>query len=409
MKLMILYLKFFLIFFLTNVSLSSEKSEVIFKKNKNTPLLDNVNYLKFTNTNKPVGKSKPYPEYGTSYLATYNSKDLFYITGSGKIFFSNVKDFFSKEQVKFDLIKSNILDFVDYVDLIEERNSFGIKGVLIKNDEIIISLTKFTDNHCLNIRLIKAKINKKDLNFEKLYDPLWCVKKATSSYQVGGSIADFDEDYIIFSIGDLDNLHFYAENKYKKNFGAVLLMNLNNKSLKVLSRGHRNSQGLFYDSEQNIILSTDHGPQGGDEINLLDLNKKFISTPDFGWPISSYGEHYDNHPKEFYEVAPLYKSHKKYGFIEPLKYFVPSIAITSILKCNQKYYFGAMGTYPGEGDMTIYSFNFSNSDKKIKNLNKISVNERVRHLHCFKSMSFGNEMLLGSLTSTGSIIIITDD
>ena len=407
MQIILIILKLFLIL-LISIAHAEEVNKNIFIKNKNIPELENIKYTKFTNVNKPVGKSKPYPEYGTSYLATYNSKDLFYITGSGKIFISNFKDFLSKEQVKFDLIKSNILDFVDYLELIEERNSFGIKGVLIKNNEIIISLTKFTDNHCLNIRLIKAKINKKNLKFKKLYDPLWCVKNATSSYQVGGAIADFDEDHIIFSIGDLDNLYFYAENKYRKNFGAVLLLNLKNKKLKVLSRGHRNSQGLFYDSEQNIILSTDHGPQGGDEINLLDLNKKFISTPDFGWPKSSYGEHYDNHPKEFYEVAALYKSHKKYGFIEPLKYFVPSIAITSILKCNQKYYFGAMGTYPGEGDMTIYSFNLNNSDKKIKNLNKISVNERVRHLHCFKSIEYEKEILLGSLTTSGSIIIINN-
>lgn len=407
MQIILIILKLFLIL-LISIAHAEEVNKNIFIKNKNIPELENIKYTKFTNVNKPVGKSKPYPEYGTSYLATYNSKDLFYITGSGKIFISNFKDFLSKEQVKFDLIKSNILDFVDYLELIEERNSFGIKGVLIKNNEIIISLTKFTDNHCLNIRLIKAKINKKNLKFKKLYDPLWCVKNARSSYQVGGAIADLDEDHIIFSIGDLDNLYFYAKNKYRKNFGAVLLLNLKNKKLKVLSRGHRNSQGLFYDSEQNIILSTDHGPQGGDEINLLDLNKKFISTPDFGWPKSSYGEHYDNHPKEFYEVAPLYKSHKKYGFIEPLKYFVPSIAITSILKCNQKYYFGAMGTYPGEGDMTIYSFNLNNSDKKIKNLNKISVNERVRHLHCFKSIEYGKEILLGSLTTSGSIIIINN-
>ena len=163
------------------------------------------------------------------------------------------------------------------------------------------------------------------------------------------------------------------------------------------------------DKEDNAIFSTDHGPQGGDEINFLDLNEKFKSTPDFGWPKASYGEHYDNHPKEFYDVAPLYKSHKKYGFIEPIKYFVPSIGITSILKCNQKYYFGSMGTYPGEGDMTIYSFKFNKSDKKIKNLKKITVNERVRHLHCFKSLDYEKNILLGSLTSTSSIILITDD
>ena len=33
--------------------------------------------------------------------------------------------------------------------------------------------------------------------------------------------------------------------------------------------GHRNPQGLFYDSENDILFSTEHGPQGGDEINLI--------------------------------------------------------------------------------------------------------------------------------------------
>ena len=52
-------------------------------------------------------------------------------------------------------------------------------------------------------------------------------------------------------------------------------------------------QGLYFDKENNIIIETEHGPMGGDEINLIDLdqiNKDKIFN--YGWPIVSAGEHY---------------------------------------------------------------------------------------------------------------------
>ncbi len=55
--------------------------------------------------------------------------------------------------------------------------------------------------------------------------------------------------------------------------------------------GHRNPQGLFYDKANNFfLLEAEHGPEGGDEINLIQLNENI--TPNYGWAISSYGEHY---------------------------------------------------------------------------------------------------------------------
>ena len=57
--------------------------------------------------------------------------------------------------------------------------------------------------------------------------------------------------------------------------------------------GHRNQQGLYFDKENNFILATEHGPQGGDEINLIEVNKiNKDKIQNFGWPISSAGEHY---------------------------------------------------------------------------------------------------------------------
>ena len=54
--------------------------------------------------------------------------------------------------------------------------------------------------------------------------------------------------------------------------------------------------------------------RGGDEINIIEISKE----NNFGWPISSYGDHYDglNKPE-----APLNKSHTAFGFREPAWYF----------------------------------------------------------------------------------------
>ena len=75
--------------------------------------------------------------------------------------------------------------------------------------------------------------------------------------------------------------------------------------------GHRNPQSLDYikNENNNFIISTEHGPDGGDEINInnLSINE---NIKNFGWPISSYGYHYD---KKDRENAPLYKSHSEYG------------------------------------------------------------------------------------------------
>ena len=63
-----------------------------------------------------------------------------------------------------------------------------------------------------------------------------------------------------------------AQDKF--NFGKILSINLENKDIEIMSMGHRNVQGLYYDKNKNLIWSSEHGPKGGDEVNLNDLNEK---------------------------------------------------------------------------------------------------------------------------------------
>ena len=143
----------------------------------------------------------------------------------------------------------------------------------------------------------------------------------------------------------------------------------------------------------------------GDEINIIkDLN----IIQNFGWPISSYGEHYPlNSSKEFYDKAPLYKSHADYGFIEPIKVFVPSIGITQIVKNENihdknKYFFASMGYEDRENSLSIHEIVFDKYYYKIIDEDKIKINNRVRDLVFIKEKN----ILLGFLEKKGSIIVL---
>ncbi len=80
----------------------------------------------------------------------------------------------------------------------------------------------------------------------------------------------------------------------------------------IWSYGHRNPQGLVQDPRDGAIYSTEHGPRGGDELNLIQPGKNY------GWPVITYGMNYNG--------TPITSITEKEGMEQPLVYWVPSIA-----------------------------------------------------------------------------------
>ena len=153
----------------------------------------------------------------------------------------------------------------------------------------------------------------------------------------------------------------------------------------IFSYGHRNPQGLIQLNDGQII-EHEHGPFGGDEINIIKLNQKEI--PNYGWAISSYGEHYGganaSYNQKTYEKYPLYKSHSDYGFIEPIKYFVPSIGISQILGLDKKNHYVVASLK----DSSLYFFELKDN-KEIINMKRIEIGERIRDM-----IKYNNELYL---------------
>jgi len=80
----------------------------------------------------------------------------------------------------------------------------------------------------------------------------------------------------------------------------------------IWSYGHRNPQGLAINPATGKLWEHEHGPRGGDEINIPQAGKNY------GWPVIGYGIDYNG--------AKIHESTHKEGMEQPIKYWVPSIA-----------------------------------------------------------------------------------
>lgn len=80
----------------------------------------------------------------------------------------------------------------------------------------------------------------------------------------------------------------------------------------IFTYGHRNPQGLARHPATGELWVTEHGPQGGDELNRL------VAGANYGWPVITYGEEYGG--------GKIGEGSEKPGMEQPLYYYVPSIA-----------------------------------------------------------------------------------
>ena len=110
--------------------------------------------------------------------------------------------------------------------------------------------------------------------------------------------------------------------------GKLLRIELESGEAEVLAIGFRNSQGLVRDAEGRL-WAPDHGPQGGDELNLLERGGHY------GWPLVTYGVEYGGTVPPEIEDAELGRHE---GFRQPVYAWVPSPAVTAIAVNDERWF-----------------------------------------------------------------------
>ncbi|MEM9622777.1 MAG: PQQ-dependent sugar dehydrogenase, partial [Pseudomonadota bacterium] len=103
----------------------------------------------------------------------------------------------------------------------------------------------------------------------------------------GGRIVQFDDHRLLLTIGDFGYDGMKSKGKLRpqlddNHYGKIILIDLNGGAAQIHTKGHRNPQGLVVAADGQIY-STEHGPVGGDELNLI------TAGANYGWPVVSYG------------------------------------------------------------------------------------------------------------------------
>jgi hypothetical protein len=281
--------------------------------------------LNFKNQNFKLTKFKSEQNFLPKYHNRYSKSSLyidvltsenvlFIVSGSGVIMKSNLDNFINSKNININskLIDSNLNEIIKYKQFYE-NSKFGIKDIMIDSNYLYVSFTNSPFKDCYNISVYKAKIlkNTEKLIFKKVFDPEECVQIENDygefeAYHSGGRMSKYDNDSFFLSIGEFRYRDLAQDTK--SIFGKILKFNETKNEFEVIAMGTRNVQGLVYDPKLDFIVFTEHGPLGGDEINI---NKSIGNEiENYGWPIASYGEHYPPDLEKKYSKAPL-KNHIK--------------------------------------------------------------------------------------------------
>ena len=326
-------------------------------------------------------------EKKNGYLEIYQDKVLS-IFWTGKILYTK-KDNLKKENVNFFELETNVNNFLKF----DEKDKFiSIKDAMISDNKLYLSYTKNLkpETNCLNLSIISADIyngnEKLELSqFTEFFTYDECLEARFNGYQSGGRIVNFKNDHILLTIGDFQN--FTPAQNINSLFGKIISINKKTKDYRLISMGHRNQQGLFYDDILDLIISTEHGQKGGDEVNLIIDNKDKVSN--YGWPIASYSNYYGYETNKIKKNAPFKKSHKDNGFIEPLIYFTPALGISQVIK-NSSFDFNNNYSYlvTSMAKKKILIINLDNNLNSATVDDEIYLGERIRDIIKFENENY---------------------
>lgn len=324
---------------------------------------------------KKIGKSLNHP-WG---IAVYGDDEVLVTERGGHLFKVNLKNG-SKIKIKntpkvFSVRQGGLLD------VLVDQNSISQKNVYLCYSSNLPSGSSTS--------LMVGRIEGNLLTSQKV---LFKANNISDSGLHFGCRLAILKDHIYMSIGDR-GFRDQAQD-FKSHSGSIIRVNkfdgstkgmksVNSWPSEIFTKGHRNPQGMAVNRKTNEIWINEHGPKGGDEINIIKAGRNY------GWPLVTYGEEYWG-GKVGQGITSLA------GYEDPIWYWVPSIAPSGMT-------FYDKNMFPEfNGHLLVSSLKFK-SIYLVELSNDLPFRERV----LFKNR-FGRIRDIEQLFD-GSILIISDE
>ena len=271
---------------------------------------------------------------------------------------------------KFYRIKDKSLQTISGAPEVLAKGQGGLMDVVLdpdfaSNKLIYLSYSKFKNEDgavLATTAIMRARLEGNTLTDQK---DIFVARPYSKTQHHYGSRMQFGKDgYLYFSVGergnekvnpqqikgnDLGKVHRIksdgsvpADNPFVKTAGA---------EASIYSYGHRNPQGMTIHPVTGKIWVNEHGPRGGDEINIVEPGKNY------GWPVITYGINYNG--------KPISNLTAKAGMVQPIHYWIPSIGPSGLAFVTGDKYKG------WKGDLLSGSLRFKFLQRSVLNGNKV--------------------------------------
>jgi len=277
----------------------------------------------------------------------------------------------------------------------------------VKNGWIYATFTSLVAEKDSEVKLVRFKVkNDKIQNVENIFAT---GGGNTFNNHYGSRIAFDKNNYLFVSIGEGGGSSLGGPNSTNKNaqdtklnWGKVHRMKDNgdvpsdnpvlpgnSKPTTIFSYGHRNPQGLTLNPQTGDIWETEHGPKGGDEINIISKGVNY------GWPTYSIGINYNG--------TTVSNDHKAEGIKEPIFTWTPSIGVCGITFINSENFKSWNGNFLATGLAGQKLYRFVIKDNKV-----VEENIWMEKMGRFRNVIQGSDgAIYISLEGPGRILKVT--
>jgi glucose/arabinose dehydrogenase len=261
---------------------------------------------------------------------------------------------------------------ISNIPSVYQKNQGGLLDIELhpnfdQNNTLFFSFSKGNEEDGANTAIASAKLIDNSLQEVEI---LYVGKEMTSASLHFGSRLQFDDEgYLYFTIGDRGNRNKNPQD-ITRDAGKVYRINddgsipesnpfFDDQGARkaIFSYGHRNPQGMFKHPETGKIWTNEHGPRGGDEINIIEAGKNY------GWPKITYGINYSGTTITNDKSLP--------GLEQPMYYWLPSIAPSGFAYLNSDIY------DDWKGSLLVGSLKFMYLERLVLANNKVTYREKV--------------------------------
>ncbi len=279
-----------------------------------------------------------------------------------------------------------------------------LHDLLLTDDgkQLLVSHTFWDDaKHCATLRVELADFQMRDAlpqigPWRQVFESKPCLElsgyknKPFAGHQAGGRMVERAPGKVLLTIGDFKNDGVKRDVSVADanvDYGKIHELDLATATSRVVTTGHRNPQGLTI-AEDGTIWETEHGPTGGDEVNVI------VEGRDYGWPNVTLGQ--DCHGCDW-QVEGRHD-----GYTMPAFSFVPSIGISNVIQSK--------GFVPNwEGDLLVASMAGQSLHHLRLDGQRIIYDEPMNFGDRLRDMIRMSDGAVALWTDSGQLILLTVD